>query len=102
MRLDGPLVNLGDSNRLSPTMNPRDLNRVLEHLPGNVVLLRAVPGFPVVAMNATLRSLLADPDNAIGRPVFELFPDAPDSPGSVAALTASFERVIRTRKAERH
>jgi PAS domain S-box-containing protein len=83
-------------------MNPRDLNRVLEHLPGNVVLLRAVPGFPVVAMNAALRALLADPDNAIGRPVFELFPDAPDSPGSVAALTASFERVIRTRKAERH
>ncbi len=83
-------------------MNPRDLNRVLAHFPGNVALLRAVPGFPVVAMSASLRAISIDPDDALGRPLFDLFPESPDAPGSIAALAASFERVVRTRTAERH
>jgi PAS domain S-box-containing protein len=83
-------------------MDPRDLNRVLEHLPANVAVLRAAPGFPVVAMTRQLRAMSVDPANVIGRPVFELFPETPEAPGTVAQLTASFERVIASRAAEHH
>jgi PAS domain S-box-containing protein len=83
-------------------MGTRDLNRVFESLQGHSVLLRAVPGFPVVAITRQLRSLSADPGNALGRPYFELFPDSPLAPGSMAALTASFERVIRTASPDHH
>jgi PAS domain S-box-containing protein len=80
-------------------MDPRELNRVLEHLPANVSLLRAVPGYPVVAMTRQLRELSINPDQVIGRPVFEMYPAQSDS---VAALSASFERVIQSKAAERH
>lgn len=83
-------------------MDSRDLNRVLEHLPANVAVLRTVPGFPVVAMTRQLRVISVDPHNAVGRPVFELFPEAPESPGSVALLAASFERVIRSKAVDHH
>jgi len=83
-------------------MDSRDLNRVFENLQGDTVLLRAVPGFPVVAMTGQLRSISADSGHTVGRPYFELFPEPPEAPGSVATLTASFERVIRTRKADHH
>jgi PAS domain S-box-containing protein len=83
-------------------MDPRDLNRIFESLQGDSALLRAVPGFPVVAMTRPLRSISADPGNTVGRPFFELFPDSQHAPASVAALTASFERVIHTRATDHH
>jgi len=83
-------------------MDPRDFDRVFESLPGNFVLLRAVPGFPVAAMSRQLRSIATDPGRVQGRSIFELFPESPQAPGSSSTLAASFERVIRTRKAERY
>jgi PAS domain S-box-containing protein len=83
-------------------MDPRDLNRIFENLQGHSVLLRAVSGFPVVAITRQLRAISMHPDDAVGRPCFELFPEPPDAPGSVAMLTASFERVIRTKAADHH
>ncbi|MGO4222030.1 ATP-binding protein [Lysobacter sp. TAF61] len=83
-------------------MDTRNLNRVFESLQGGSVLLRAVPGFPVVAMTRQMRSTSVDPGNTLGRPYFELFPDSPQAPGCVASLTASFERVIRTRSTDHH
>ena len=83
-------------------MHLRELNRVFENLQGDTVLLRAVPGFPVVAMTAQLRSISLDPGHTLGRPYFELFPEPPEAPGSVATLIASFERVIRTRMTDHH
>src|SRR5688572_10128412 len=83
-------------------MDSRDLIRVFENLQGDTVLLRAVPGFPVVAMTVQLRSISVDPGHTLGRPYFELFPEPPEAPGSVATLIASFERVIRTRKTDHH
>jgi PAS domain S-box-containing protein len=83
-------------------MDTRDLNRVFESLQGDSALLRAVPGFPVVAITRTLRAVSADPGNALGRPYFESFPDSPQAAGSVATLTASFERVIRSRSTDHH
>src|SRR5688572_19940226 len=91
------------SRRLDqPPMDTRDLNRVFESLQGDSALLRAVPGFPVVAITRTLRAVSADPGNALGRPYFESFPDSPQAAGSVATLTASFERVIRSRSTDHH
>ena len=83
-------------------MDPRDLNRVFENLQSDSVLLRAAPGFPVAAITRQLRSISMHPDDPLGRPYFELFPDAPEAPGSVATLSASFERVIRTRATDHH
>ncbi|HEY5851926.1 MAG TPA: ATP-binding protein [Lysobacter sp.] len=53
-------------------------------------------------MTRQLRGISVDPGNALGRPYFELFPESPQAPGSVAALTASFQRVIRTRSTDIH
>ena len=83
-------------------MKPSDLHQVFESLPGNFAVLAAEPGFPVVAMSRELRKFSTDPGNALGRPVFELFPEAPDAPGTVATMKAAFERVIRERKPHRH
>ncbi|MFL6593488.1 MAG: PAS domain-containing protein [Luteimonas sp.] len=83
-------------------MDPRDLNRVFEDLQSDSVLLRAAPGFPVAAITRQLRAISMHPDDPLGRPYFELFPDPPEAPGSVAALTASLERVVRTRTLDHH
>ena len=49
-------------------MAPHDLLRVFETLPGHVAVLRAAPGFPVVAMSRSLQAMSSDPDNVVGRP----------------------------------
>lgn len=85
-----------------PEMDSSDLSRVFEQMPGHCAVLRAAPGFPVVAMSRQLGSISIDPANVVGRPVFDVLPEAPGSPGSVAQLTASFERVIRNRTTDRH
>ena len=64
-------------------MKPSDLHQVFESLPGNFAVLAAEPGFPVVAMSRELRNFSTCPGNALGRPVFELFPEAPDAPATV-------------------
>lgn len=83
-------------------MDPRDLHQLFGSLPGNFAVLAATPGFPVVMISRELRGFATDPDNAVGRPVFELFPEGPDAPRSVATLKAAFERVIRERAAHSH
>ncbi|TKS54898.1 response regulator [Luteimonas yindakuii] len=83
-------------------MAPHDLLRAFDALPGHLAVLRAVPGFPVVAMSRTLQAMSAAPAHVLGRPLFELFPEAPQAPGSAAILQAAFEHVIRTRRPERH
>lgn len=83
-------------------MAPHDLLRVFETLPGHVAVLRAAPGFPVVAMSRSLQAMSSDPDNVVGRPLFELFPESEQSRGSIEALQASFERVVRSRAPEQH
>lgn len=83
-------------------MDPYDLDRVFEHLPDCCAVLRAAPGFPVVALSGGLRSLCRAPDGALGRPVSELFRDVPATPAGMARLAGAFEQVIRTRRAEQH
>jgi len=83
-------------------MDPRDFERVFDSVPGNLALLRAVHGFPVVALSRAMRALSPDPDHVVGRPIFDVFPEAPGSQGAVATLTAVFERVLRTATVERH
>lgn len=83
-------------------MDHRELNRVIEHLPGHYVVLGTSADFPIVAISQASRALAVDPDDVLGRPLFDVFPEAPAAPGSVAQLRASFERVVGTRKPERH
>ncbi|MGY4517382.1 PAS domain-containing protein [Lysobacter sp. HA18] len=83
-------------------MNSRDVMRVIECLPGNYALLRAVPGYPIAAVSRQLAGFATDANDVIGRPLFDVFPEAPEAPGSVARLAASFDNVITTRFAARH
>lgn len=83
-------------------MAPHDFLRIFESLPGHATVLRAAPGFPVVAMSRSLQAMSSDPGNVLGRPLFDLFPESEQSRGSVDALRASFERAIRTRAPDHH
>lgn len=83
-------------------MDATDISRLFDHLPGYFAVVRAEPGFPIVAMSPALRAVAVNPGNPRGRPIFDLFPEAPDAPGSVASQIASFERVIETRSPHRH
>ncbi|MCD9047354.1 PAS domain-containing protein [Luteimonas sp. MHLX1A] len=83
-------------------MAPHDLLRVFETMPGHVAVLRAAPGFPVVAMSRSLQAMSSDPGNVVGRPLFELFPESEQSGGSIEALQASFERAVRSRAPDHH
>lgn len=73
---------------------------LFESAPG-LYLVLAPDNFEIVAAsNAYLEATLVRRESIIGRPMFEVFPDDPtDEEGSgVAALGASLERVMQTRR----
>ncbi|MBW6425829.1 PAS domain-containing protein [Rhizobium sp. XQZ8] len=67
------------------------------------LLVLAPPNWTIIAANeARLRVTGTSRDHQIGRPLFDVFPDDPDDPQAdgVANLTASLERVMKTRSAD--
>jgi PAS domain S-box-containing protein len=69
-------------------------------------LLRATdaPRFTMLAANdARLHATMSRPEDVIGRPLFDVFPDNPTDPGAtgVRNLRASLYEVLRTRKPHR-
>ncbi|WP_338758978.1 hybrid sensor histidine kinase/response regulator [Massilia sp. METH4] len=70
-------------------------------MPGAFLLLRPDPGFTIVgASDAYLQATLRQRAEVMGRPVFEVFPDNPDTPEANATLnlSRSLERVVASRQ----
>jgi PAS domain S-box-containing protein len=85
-----------------PPVPASDFQLLLEALPSNVLVFAPdAPRFTIVAAsNAIIAAIPASRDALIGRPLFEVFPDAnPENatPTGAANLRASLETVLRTR-----
>lgn len=75
---------------------------VFESLPGLYLILKPdAPRFTIEAVSdAYTAATLTKREDIVGKGVFEVFPDNPDNPEakSVANLTASLQKVLRTKK----
>ena len=83
-------------------MNPSDIRRAFQGVPGLFLVLAPDEGFTVVAASEDYLRATHTDISIIGRPLFDVFPDNPAVPGAtgVANLRASLERVRAT--GERH
>lgn len=88
-------------------MSPREIpleqfHTLFENAPGSFLVLLPDADYTIVGVsNDYLRNTLKKREEILGRPVFDAFPDNPDTPeaNSTKNLRASLERVI-ARKAE--
>ncbi len=79
----------------------REYRRVFEATPTPYLVV--TPGFTITTVNsAYLEATLTRREDIIGRYMFDVFPDNPDDlqAQGVAALKASFERVLQSRSAD--
>jgi signal transduction histidine kinase len=77
--------------------------RIFEAVPGAFLLLLPDAGFTIVGVSDEyLRGTLKRRESIMGRPVFEVFPDNPDTPeaNSTRKLGRSLERVRETRSTD--
>jgi len=82
---------------------PEHFQSVFEALPGAFLLLYPDPQFTIAGVSdAYLRATLRRRDAVLGRPVFEVFPDNPDTPeaNSTENLSRSLQRVLATRETD--
>lgn len=80
---------------------PEHYQEVFEALPGTFLLVLPDPDFTIAGVSEEyLRATLRQRDEIIGRPLFEIFPDNPDTPdaNSTRNLSRSLQRVIATRQ----
>jgi PAS domain S-box-containing protein len=72
----------------------------LFHATPSPYLVVIPPDFTITAVNdAYLRATMTDREAIVGRSLFEIFPENPESPsGGVGALRASLEHVVATRR----
>ena len=75
-------------------------HKIFNILPGNFLLLQAVPEFIIEAASGEYLGLTRHGREIIGKPLFTVFPDNPDDPqaSGVKNLTLSLQTVIRTRE----
>ena len=79
---------------------PLDFELLFRSAPSLLLVLEPAPGFRILAASdAYLRATRSRREAVIGRPLFEAFPENPDSarPTGAMSLRASMERVIATR-----
>jgi signal transduction histidine kinase len=77
--------------------------RIFEAIPGAFLLLLPDAGFTIAGVSDEyLRGTLKRREAIMGRPVFEVFPDNPDTPeaNSTRNLAGSLQRVRETRRAD--
>lgn len=82
---------------------PEQFKLVFEALPGAFLLLLPDPDFTIAGVSeAYLRATLRQRAELVGRPVFAVFPDNPDTPeaNSTHNLSRSLQRVIATGQAD--
>jgi signal transduction histidine kinase len=82
---------------------PLDFELLFRSAPSLLLVLDAAPGFRILAASdAYLRATRAARDKIIGRPLFEAFPENPEGPRPMGAvsLQAALERLLATRRAD--
>jgi PAS domain S-box-containing protein len=81
-------------------VNSSDIQRLFRHLPGPFLVLKSDSDFTIVGASEDYLRTTHTTDAIFGRPLFEVFPDNPGLPDAdgVSKLTASLERVRRTRE----
>lgn len=82
---------------------PEHVQRLFEAAPGAFLVLRPDPGFTIVGVSDEyVRATLTRREDILGRPVFEVFPDNPDTPdaNSTANLSRSLRRVVEARASD--
>ena len=82
-------------------ISPEQYRRVFEAMPGAFLLLLPDAGFTIADVSdAYLHATLRQRAELIGRPVFDVFPDNPDTPeaNSTLNLSRSLQRVIDSGK----
>lgn len=82
---------------------PEQYQAIFEALPGAFLLLLPDDDFTIVGVsNEYLRATLRQREEIIGHPLFEMFPDNPDTPeaNSTANLSRSLRRVVASRQAD--
>ena len=88
---------------MNPAPSADDFQRLFEAAPGAFLVLRPDPGFTIAAVSDEyLRATLTRREDILGRPVFEVFPDNPESPdaNSTANLSRSLSRVVEARASD--
>lgn len=82
---------------------PAQYRNIFEALPGAFLLLLPDADFTIAGVSDEyLRATLTERDAIVGHPLFEMFPDNPDTPdaNSTANLSRSLKRVVATRRAD--
>ncbi len=80
-----------------PSTSPPDFQRLFESAPTPYLVL--TPGLKIAAVNdAYLQATMTQRNEILGRDLFEVFPDNPDTPqaNGVRNLSASLQRVLQT------
>lgn len=82
---------------------PEQFKAIFEALPGAFLLLFPDPDFTIAGVSEEyLRATLRRRAEVVGRPVFQVFPDNPDTPeaNSTHNLSRSLRRVLETHKTD--
>ena len=88
---------------MNPAPSAEHFQRLFEAAPGAFLVLRPDAGFTIAAVSDEyLRATLTRREDIVGRPVFEVFPDNPETPdaNSTANLSRSLRRVVDARAAD--
>jgi signal transduction histidine kinase len=83
--------------------NSIGIDVLFQALPGCYLLLRPDPEFTILDANDAYLKTTGTTPEIIGQPLFRIFPDNPSDPSAngVKNLTASLNKVIRTKKKDR-
>ena len=82
---------------------PQQYQHIFEALPGAFLLVLPDSGFTIAGVSDEyLRATLRQRDEIIGRPLFEVFPDNPNTPdaNSTSNLGRSLQRVVESRETD--
>jgi len=89
--------------RMKSNILPEHYQQIFEALPGNFLLVLPDPDFTIVGVSDEyLRATLRQRADVVGRPLFDVFPDNPDTPdaNSTFNLSRSLQRVVASRKTD--
>jgi PAS domain-containing protein len=85
--------------KMTSLLEPADFESIFEKMPGLTLILD--PAFKIVAQNdAHARATLTNRQETLGRFVFDVFPDSPNSTSGISELRQSLLNVMKTTKTD--